>query len=926
MTAIARNIAANGDCTCSGGEVLVVDLGFRQGADTELLEPLDGRQFAVTLYRTSDREELFSYAGEIGPDGEMGRVRFVVPGEATAAILDTEDGSASWQIVEIVEDGLKFWLKGHFTVTPAAASVTPAPPGSAEPPATRITFDAATKRVLIVPTGAPGRDGADGTDITAIDDEVIAADRTFSSARIAGLAGVTIPFTGTSSTGSINPRDTLVVGTLGYQPDFGAGTLKIFDISADPPALLSTSTPPYPFFELRGVAVMGGWTFVTVQGSQASPGAAVDVWDTRDPSAPAFVARKTSANLLNPAFCRVAGRYLLVLDIRIGGGAGTLNGRIVAFDATDPANLVERGRWEVPDSGKCARFDMEGLHAFVPVQSAIAPSPSDALHIVDFSDPDAPVSIGSVALPDATYGADCAQANGYAYVPSEGLGGFSVVDVRDRAAPALVASVRLPALADPPALPDPLTYAPESTSLSIAGTTLYVPDMLASIMYAYDVSDPAGIPDPIAVTQSGLDTPARMAAQGNFVFPSNRGIGGTAGIGKLRTSDVRFRAAEIGAARIGHLRADGAASAAGLHIDGNGHAGGHFWIGGDMGVRGDLRVGGMVAPATFMAPTLQSPSFTGTDSGATLVRSGSGTFGGAVIGNCATNVPGIQSIGDGQAAVVQSVSYAQTPPAASGQLALDRSRGTRAAPAIVGATDGIGSIRFRAWQGSAWTRVGEIQVAMSEFTPSPTALGTRMSFAVVPQGTAGSTEVLRLEGTLVTAYVPLALPADPASPLHAAPKQYVDNTVSAAISNLVASAPGALDTLNELAAALGNDANFATTVTNALAAKAPLASPALTGAPTAPTAAPGTSTTQLATTAFVGAAITAAGVPVPFATKAEATAASIAGQLATGTPVAVANDETCGHDPVLYTQTNVIAVSTAGYLAFERLLAGDGQW
>jgi hypothetical protein len=39
------------------------------------------------------------------------------------------------------------------------------------------------------------------------------------------------------------------------------------------------------------------------------------------------------------------------------------------------------------------------------------------------------------------------------------------------------------------------------------------------------------------------------------------------------------------------------------------------------------------------------------------------------------------------------------------------------------------------------------------------------------------------------------------------------------INNLVASAPGALDTLNELAAALGNDSNFATTITNSLASK-----------------------------------------------------------------------------------------------------------
>ncbi len=45
----------------------------------------------------------------------------------------------------------------------------------------------------------------------------------------------------------------------------------------------------------------------------------------------------------------------------------------------------------------------------------------------------------------------------------------------------------------------------------------------------------------------------------------------------------------------------------------------------------------------------------------------------------------------------------------------------------------------------------------------------------------------------------------------------------------------------------------------ALDAKAPLASPALTGTPTAPTAAPGTNTTQVATTAFVEAAVAAGG-------------------------------------------------------------------
>ena len=77
------------------------------------------------------------------------------------------------------------------------------------------------------------------------------------------------------------------------------------------------------------------------------------------------------------------------------------------------------------------------------------------------------------------------------------------------------------------------------------------------------------------------------------------------------------------------------------------------------------------------------------------------------------------------------------------------------------------------------------------------------------------------------------------------------------IANLIASSPTTLDTLDELAAALGDDPNFATTVTNSLATKAPLANPALTGTPTAPTAAVGTNTTQIATTAFVMSAIPA---------------------------------------------------------------------
>jgi hypothetical protein len=123
----------------------------------------------------------------------------------------------------------------------------------------------------------------------------------------------------------------------------------------------------------------------------------------------------------------------------------------------------------------------------------------------------------------------------------------------------------------------------------------------------------------------------------------------------------------------------------------------------------------------------------------------------------------------------------------------------------------------------------------------------------------------------------------------------------AQLGNLIDGAPAALDTLNELAAAINDDASYAAGITTALGLKAPiasptftgtvggitkdmvglanvdnttdankpvstatqtalnlkadLASPTLTGTPLAPTATTGTNTTQIATTAFVKTAI-----------------------------------------------------------------------
>ncbi|RQQ49540.1 gp53-like domain-containing protein [Burkholderia stagnalis] len=69
------------------------------------------------------------------------------------------------------------------------------------------------------------------------------------------------------------------------------------------------------------------------------------------------------------------------------------------------------------------------------------------------------------------------------------------------------------------------------------------------------------------------------------------------------------------------------------------------------------------------------------------------------------------------------------------------------------------------------------------------------------------------------------------------------------VAALVDQSPEALNTLRELANALGNDPSFATTVTNALAQKAPIESPVFTGTPKGTTPGQFDNSTRLVTTA-----------------------------------------------------------------------------
>ncbi|OUF12344.1 hypothetical protein AZZ95_004092 [Enterobacter roggenkampii] len=155
--------------------------------------------------------------------------------------------------------------------------------------------------------------------------------------------------------------------------------------------------------------------------------------------------------------------------------------------------------------------------------------------------------------------------------------------------------------------------------------------------------------------------------------------------------------------------------------------------------------------------------------------------------------------------------------------------------------------------------------------------------------------------------------------------------VQAAILALIGGAPATLDTLKEIAAAINNDPNFSTTINNALALKAPLASPALTGTPTAPTAAQTVNNTQIATTAFVKSAV--AGL-VGSSPEALDTLNELAAALGNDPNFATTvMNALAGKQPLDATLTNLSGKSISGlleYLGFSEYIKGligkGDQW
>ena len=129
-------------------------------------------------------------------------------------------------------------------------------------------------------------------------------------------------------------------------------------------------------------------------------------------------------------------------------------------------------------------------------------------------------------------------------------------------------------------------------------------------------------------------------------------------------------------------------------------------------------------------------------------------------------------------------------------------------------------------------------IAWTKIAPSSTVSATELGYLDgVTSAVQTQIDAKLATATAASTYAPLASPAltgVPTAPTAAANTNTTQVATTAYVqtelSDLLASAPAALDTLNELAAALGNDPSFATTVSTSIATKLPKAGGTMTGA------------------------------------------------------------------------------------------------
>ena len=167
--------------------------------------------------------------------------------------------------------------------------------------------------------------------------------------------------------------------------------------------------------------------------------------------------------------------------------------------------------------------------------------------------------------------------------------------------------------------------------------------------------------------------------------------------------------------------------------------------------------------------------------------------------------------GSATTASTKATEAAGSATAASQSKVAAESAATRAETAAKRAEDIADAVSL---EDASTTKKGVVQLSSATNSPSETLAATPKAVKAVMDET--------------NKKAPLNSPALTGTPTTPTAPKGTNNTqiastayVMAAIAALVDSSPDALNTLNELAAALGNDPNFATTMTNALAGKQP---------------------------------------------------------------------------------------------------------
>ncbi len=280
----------------------------------------------------------------------------------------------------------------------------------------------------------------------------------------------------------------------------------------------------------------------------------------------------------------------------------------------------------------------------------------------------------------------------------------------------------------------------------------------------------------------------------------------SSGISTFTTIDVN--GGNIDAAAIG-----AATPAAGTFttVDATGNA----TVGGTLGVTGNTTLSGTLAVTGTSA-------FTGTVTAADLTATGTTTVTTADIngGNIDGTVIGASSAAAGSFTTVST----------SGQATL------ATVDINGGAIDGtiIGATTPAAITGTTVTATSFVGPVTGNITGNVTGnvtgdLTGNVTGNVTASSGSSTFNNVTINGTLNMDAATTATITNLSTPVNtgdAASKGYVDTQVA----NLVDSAPGTLDTLNELAAALGDDPNFSTTITTSIATKLPLAGGTMTGA------------------------------------------------------------------------------------------------